>query len=420
MNNNKLVSRQIGRCLVVTAVSLVFMDNSVAAHKHKRKPSHSTQALLQEVKQRDALIKNLLLRVEALENSRNPLSAPHHPQQEQLATNTTLPPQQAAPAATQTQADKTNSSPKPKAAAEAPGQFSVDEQAAQRALERTLAKSGALLVPTWSLDTDLNFDFAHSERQIARIAKIGNDNITDLAKVRRNTFTPSVAFRLGLPFESQLEFSLPYSFIDQSTIPVIQGQVGERKASGSGLGDIQIGLAKTLLREEQWWPDLIARVSWNTDSGDATDGDVGLGGGVHRVTGSLTALKRQDPLAFSFNARYTKAFTKKDYFPGVNGSYNPGDTLAFSIGAQLAASADTSLSIALDQSFISNTELGSQTIAGSNQNIGLLSIGASSIVSRNLFVNLTVGMGLTDDAADYTAGITLSNRTNLKPYLGLN
>ncbi len=417
MNKNKLLSRWFGRCLIVT-LGLSFMNDSIAAHKNKRKTHLSTQALLLKVKERDAVIKDLLARVEALENNRSGVAVT---QQESLPYDHQSSPPQSQPAKDNTQPDKTDSPPQNKTAeTEAPGQFTVDEQASQRALERTLAKSGVLLLPTWYLDSDLNFTFTHREDQnfIQSKDNQGHDISLASGKSRQNLFDPSIAFRLGLPFDSQLEFTLPYRFIDQSNI--MPSLAGDIKANGSGLGDVQVGLAKTLLKEEQWWPDLIARVSWNTDSGDATDGDVGLGGGLHRVTGSLTALKRQDPLAFSFNARYTKAFTKKDYFPGGNGSYNPGDTLAFSIGAQLAASADTSLLIALDQSFSSNIERGSQTIAGSNQNIGVLLIGASSIVSRNLFVNLTVGMGLTDDAPDYTAGITLSNRTNLKPYLDWN
>jgi hypothetical protein len=421
MNNNKLLSHWFGRCLIITVTAFV-MDDSVAARKNKNRTQVSTRALLQKVKERDAMIKDLLSRVEALENNRSETAVTR---QEPLANNEQSSPAPQQPANADIQPDKSSSQPQAKTGepAEAPGEFKVDLQASQRALERTLAKSGVLLLPTWYLDTDLNFTFTHRENQNFVLSRDSQGHTISLAsgKLRQNIFDPSIGFRLGLPFDSQLEFSLPYRFINQSKI--MPSLAVDDKANGSGLGDVQIGLAKTLLQEDKWWPDLIARVRWNTDSGEASDGNVRLGGGIHSITGSLSMLKRQDPLAFFLNASYTKSFTKKDYFTGANGltsSYNPGDTLDFSFGAQLAASADTSLSFSLDQFFVSNQQQGSQTIAGSNQNIAMLSVGASSIISRNFFINLSVGMGLTSDAPDYTAGITISNRTNLKPYLSSN
>lgn len=284
-----------------------------------------------------------------------------------------------------------------------------------------MAKTGVLLLPSGYLDTDLNFTFTHREDQ--NLVGFNTQNNSTIAvvgagKLRRNLFAPSLAFRLGLPFETQLEFSLPYRFINQSIIAPPQDI--DLKANGSGIGDVRVGLAKTLLQEDQWWPDLIARVTWNTGSGSKRTGDILLGGGIQSITGEFSALKRQDPLAFFLTADYTKSFTKNDYFSGANGltsSYNPGDNVGISFGTQLAASADTSLSFALQQLFINNAALDSKTIAGSDRSIGLLSIGASSIISRNFFVNLSVGIGLTNDAPDYTTGITISNRTDLKPYL---
>lgn len=409
----------------MTSIGVLSMDDSLAAAKHKHHAQPSTKELLLKVKERDDMIKDLLLRVEALENKRNGVVVAQPASS--VDANPSSPPASLPPAEeVATQAPQTNSAPQTQSAKpDAPGQFSVDVQASQRALERTLAKSGALLLPSGYLDTDINFAFSHSETPSLITVSSGQADAGETVgrgqqsvfsgRARQNIFDPSVAFRLGLPFDSQLELNLPYRFVDHSTVAA--GQNLNIKANNSALGDIQVGLAKTLLKEEKWWPDVVARVRWNTGSGEAA-----LGGGVNSITGSLSLLKRQDPLAFFLNGSYTKSFTQKNYFAGANGlmtSYNPGDTLGFSFGAQLAASSDTSLSFSLDQLFVSNVQQGFDTIAGSNRNVGILSIGASSIISRNFFVNLSVGVGLTNDAPDYTAGITLSNRTNLRPYLGL-
>jgi hypothetical protein len=45
--------------------------------------------------------------------------------------------------------------------------------------------------------------------------------------------------------------------------------------------------------------------------------------------------------------------------------------------------------------------------------IGTLNFGASSIIGRGKFLDLTVGMGLTDGAPDYSVGISLAVRFDI-------
>ena len=80
-------------------------------------------------------------------------------------------------------------------------------------------------------------------------------------EVRRNEFVTGQTLRVGLPFDSQVEFDLPYRYVDQSvSTPVAFGQRRFEDGSGHGLGDLRVGVAKTLLRENGgWWPDLVAR-----------------------------------------------------------------------------------------------------------------------------------------------------------------
>ncbi|MEE9354451.1 MAG: hypothetical protein V3U75_02575 [Methylococcaceae bacterium] len=381
-------------------------------------PTTRQKELQLQIKQRDVLIKDLLKRVEALENKE--IIKQDQPPQSQASTKKK-------PKTTSTTKTKTSAAPKDTSKKPAPGQFEIDEQAAQRALERTLAISGALLLPAGYIDTDVNFTYSRFERQ--EVATKSDD--IRLVKINQDIFQPSLSFRLGLPFESQLEMSLPYQFKNQSDS--VEGNFEEKK-SGSGLGDLSVGIAKTLLHQSGWIPDLIALIRWDSDSGVERDGDVSLNGGIHQLSGSLTALIRQDPLAFFLGANYGSSFEENDGF-------KPGNTLGFTVGAQLAASSSTSLSFALSQSFISrskaafedriihldNDENGQPQDPvikpthphGSSQTISILSIGATSRITRNTFVNLNAGMGLTDDAPDYTVGITISTRNNLGAYLGL-
>ena len=64
-----------------------------------------------------------------------------------------------------------------------------------------------------------------------------------------------------------------------------------------------------MLHEHNWWPDLIGRVTWDTDSGETSD-DGFFGRGFNELQGSLTMTKRQDPLVFIGSASYGTTFEK--------------------------------------------------------------------------------------------------------------
>jgi Putative MetA-pathway of phenol degradation len=229
-------------------------------------------------------------------------------------------------------------------------------------------------------------------------------------EVRRNEFLSGQTLRVGLPFDSQLELSLPYRYVQQSvTTPVGFGQREHEDGSGHGLGDLRVGLAKTLLRENGgWWPDLVARVNWDADTGQTTDNDVVLGGGFNELSGSLSAIKRQDPLAFVGSVSYEKAFE--------NNNVEPGDELGFSIGTFLAASPSTSLRLALAQSFIDNSRIDGEGINGSDGVAATATFGASVILGRGVLLDVAADIGLTDDAPDYAVRTSLPIRFNLPVY----
>jgi hypothetical protein len=168
-------------------------------------------------------------------------------------------------------------------------------------------------------------------------------------------------------------------------------------------------LAKTLLQEGGgWWPDLIGRVTWDADTGKTKDSGVFLGGGFNELSGSLSAVKRQDPLAFVGSVSYAKIFKNNDI--------EPGDELAFSIGTVLAASPETSLSFFFNQTFADDTKVDGNKINGSDQVAGTLSIGAATILGRNVLLSVTGDIGLTDDAPDYAIGASLPIRFDLPVY----
>ena len=287
--------------------------------------------------------------------------------------------------------------------AAAPGTVAVDKLAAERALERTLTAAGVLLLGPKQFDVEPYLAYARRESRLPSLVADGDAIGVRTLAVRRNEFDLGLRVRAGLPFDSQFELDIPYRWVDQSAVaPIGFRDFDAQDDTGSSLGDIKVGVAKTLLRENGWLPDLVGRVTWDTATGDLEDGGVPLGIGFNELRFGLTALKRQDPLAFTAALSYTTTFEKDDL--------KPGDKFGLVLGVSLAASPDTSLSMALVQSFSRELEINGERVAGSNQVDSILALGASSIIGRRTMLSVTAGIGLTKDAPDYTLSVSLPMR----------
>jgi hypothetical protein len=296
------------------------------------------------------------------------------------------------------------SAPAPVSRPSAPGQVTATEEEAERALERTLTAEGALLLPYGQVEVEPSFSYTRRHADVSTLATLNGVTVPVNQEVRNNEFQPSMFARVGLPFDAQLEAGLPYDIIEQERVTDVGGVARvARSATGSGNGDFSVGLAKTVLREKNWRPDLIARVTWNTPTGQAQDNGVALGGGFNQIIGQVVALKRQDPLAFVAGASYQKTLNQ------VSG-IEPGDQAEFFLGTFLATSPNTSLQISLDQTFTDDVKFKGDKIKDSDQVSSTLNLGISSILARNVLLQLVGSVGLTPDAPDYSVTVSLPIR----------
>jgi hypothetical protein len=288
-----------------------------------------------------------------------------------------------------------------------PGQFEVDEDEIDRALERTLVRTGALLLPPGQAEFEPSFSYARRETDAPTFFFENGTTFVGTREVRRNEFDLGQELRLGLPFNSQLELAFSYRYVDQSTVMKVgMGERAEDSANGHGPGDLTIGFAKTLLRESGgWWPDVVGRISWDTGIGETADGPVVLGGGFNELRGLLSATKRQDPLAFIGSLSYETSFE--------NDHVDPGDEIGLALGAVLAASPETSLRAVFGQTFSQETEFDGESIDGSDRVVGTLTLGASSILGPGILLDIAGDIGLTDDGVDYALRAALPIRFDL-------
>jgi hypothetical protein len=365
----------------------------------------TTEQFQKQILQRDAIIRSLVRRVEKLERqvgtgasaSASPAAAATRSAarsrpgaQPPPPTVTALETQEPAPAPVRPNTPPASSTGATQQAADtnppAPGQFEVSEQAAERALDRTLVATGNLLVPKGFAEVQPLLSY--TRREIPTQV---------LFNLNRNEFNWALDMRFGLPWESQFEIALPYNLVQQQVtdlrmVPPQQEQASNRW--GNSFGDLTVGLAKTFVHESGWIPDLLGRVSYEIPTGPDNSNQVPLPSRRNNLAFSLTATKRQDPLVFVATGGYTKVFE--------TGGIDLGDQYNFLTGAFLATSPETSLRAVLQENFIRSIRFHDVTIRGSDTVQSILTFGASSILGRGVLVDLQVGIGLTTFAPKYT------------------
>jgi hypothetical protein len=377
----------------------------------------TVEDLQKQLRQRDALIQSLVRRVEKLERQMSrgapaPGGAPATVQPAvarsragspaATATEVALHPEQPATAPMTAQAEPAPEQPPPPAppppagppaaAPPAPGQFEVSEEAAERALERTLVATGNLVIPEGFAEVQPVFSYVRNEAPTLV-----------LFNVAQNQFTPILGFRIGLPWESQIDMAVPWNYVEQeqTNITVAPARIVSDRW-GSSIGDVTVGATKTFLHESGWIPGLLGRVAYEIPTGPLSSNMVPLPSGRSQLSFSLTALKRQDPLVFVGTGGYTKSFQ--------NNQVKPGDSKFFSAGAFLATSPETTLRGVLSQSFSKDFTIRDVTIPGSNSVQSVLTFGASSILGRGILVDLQVGFGLTNTSPKYQVVLSSTYR----------
>jgi hypothetical protein len=279
--------------------------------------------------------------------------------------------------------------------AQSPGAVVVEEGAAERALERSLTRAGVLLLPTGVLEIEPGIIYSRREDTSPGFVTSDNQILPSETELNAMSLTADLALRLGLPWDSQLEVGLPYRWREVESVTNI-GFVptDSTKRSDNGFGDLRVGFAKTLLREGLWRPDIVGRFTWDTDSGET--------GGFEEFRTSLSALKRQDPLTFVGGLSYE--YTSRD------GEIKPGAATSVNFGSYIALSSETSLNFIFSATHQNETEQSGREIDGSGRDFGTLVIGGSTLLAPGTLFHFSVGVGLTDDAEDFTVSMSLPIR----------
>jgi hypothetical protein len=420
--------RILGSAVAVIGGLLLVGATAEAKSDPPASEANTFKELQKSLKKRDALIHDLLRRVESLERQapgRRPVSGKtanpggNEAAPLPVASDGNKPPQPAqqppprqgvaAPSAPST-GRQVSQAPAPQAQAQAPeaapGQFAVSPEAAERALERALVQTGALLLPPGTVEVvpSLTYQFQQISRP-SQIALSTSGTVLVTEDVLRSTSLQAGGLaRVGLPWDAQVEVGAPYAYKNLTTASRALGAgLSEQSTDAVGFGDPVLTLTKQLMKESEWWPSLFASGTWNADLGQGEKG-IPLGAGFHEFAAGLVATKRQDPLVFTAGFSYLTALE--------HNLATPGDQFTPSVGMLLAVSPETSLRAAQQLTFANKLKFNGRLIPGSQQISGVFTFGVLSILAPGLVVDLSAAVGETPDAPNLTIRLGLPIRLN--------
>jgi hypothetical protein len=103
---------------------------------------------------------------------------------------------------------------------------------------------------------------------------------------------------------------------------------------------------------------------------------------------------------------YGYNFSRQEPF----GRVHPGNVVDWQIGALLAVSPETSLSLGFDQQFQGHTAVDGAPIAGSNGVAAVVQVGIDQVLTPKVLMEINLGIGLNHLAPDYQLSLTFPVR----------
>jgi hypothetical protein len=274
------------------------------------------------------------------------------------------------------------------------------------ALNRVLVEKGGLLLRPWSVELQPEVSYSYKGSNGLLIVDDNGRRTAVAHDVDLNRLETALIGRLGLPWQSQAELKVPYVYAQEDSSSGAQTD----SRSQSGLGDVELALTRQFVRESGWLPDLLVEGRWKTSTGkDAFDGGgdtLPLGTGFNGLGARVTAVKTVEPLVLLGTAGYTVNLEgNREGF-----EIDPGDQWLGSVGAVLAAGPGVSLRGGFSVGFSDEATVDGDRVAGSDRVDGRLNFGVGATLTDKVLLDLGFGVGVTDDAPDFTTRAGLAYR----------
>lgn len=263
-------------------------------------------------------------------------------------------------------------------------------------LRQVLLRSSSVTVSPGAWQWDASLDY--TRLQLAR---------SDGGKSTLRNGTLDNNLRLGVTERLQVFGGLPLAYAVRETTDA----TGFHEESVTGIGDASVGLSAVIAPEGASFPGTVFTLAAVFPTGESPyDGDqlygAFTGSGHTRVRGEVDFVRSSDPVVLYWGVGY-------EYFDSASGwdhEIEPGGAIHYRFGLGFTVNRDTSLLAEMLGAYQFESSVDGETADGSQSEPVAMKAGVTARLSRDLYVEPAVIFGITDDAPDLTAGLTLISR----------
>ncbi|MEX1205007.1 MAG: transporter, partial [Dongiaceae bacterium] len=284
--------------------------------------------------------------------------------------------------------------------------------------ELLLVEAGGVLLPPGTLQIEPSVEYTHiSSNRVAisgftifEAIVIGTIRVDE---IRRDIVTGALSARYGLLDRVQIEARAPGVWREDDEIFGLGTAAQEEiTINGFGIGDPEVSAAWQPIIGDGWVPDVILRTrarfpfgesafeipTTTTEEGRRVLKRAPTGSGFYGVGPGTTFVWRVDPVVFFTGASYTFNL-ERSFNESV---IDPGDTLEFFAGLNIAISEQVALNLSFVDQITQETSQDGEGIAGTDANDGRVTLGASVGLTDNISLLASAGIGLTEQSPDFT------------------
>ncbi|MCG9097080.1 DNA-binding protein [Laribacter hongkongensis] len=284
------------------------------------------------------------------------------------------------------------------------------------------------------LEPSLQYSYSSSDR----VALLGYTiipaitiGLIDVRRVNRSSWIGSIAGRYGITNRLEVEGRLPYVWQSENSLQraLATGSSNDQifNTSGKGIGDAEVALRYQFNQPVDGGPYYIGnlRVKSNTGKGPFDvnyvtqdnfqyQTELPTGSGFWGYQFGASAILPSDPAVFFGTLSYTwnqKASVNKVQCVKVDanssmpcqatliGTVDPGDVVEVNFGMGVAINDRSSFSIAYDHNYIGKSKVNGVTpVDAYAVQVGMLQLGYAYRLTKSSAVNLTLGIGTTQDS----------------------
>ncbi len=290
-----------------------------------------------------------------------------------------------------------------------------DEQKLGEAPEDTslrFLRQQTVLLKPGEMQFDVSLQYLNDKVDFVGVQQVnGLIQIAEAERRQRLLMVP-LQLRVGIFEYTQAFVNVPFGWSNSES--AFLGQ--DSATSTGGIGDVSAGILKQLVVGNEFYPDVLASISFSAPTGESnfltalTTPGSNLGEGFWSLTSAITFIQNYDPLVLFYGGGYRQRFQEK--FNGTT-KVKPGSQFIYRFGVGFAVNPNVTLSATFNGSFIGEYEVNGTNVGGSTQEPMQVRLAAtinkrkvSKTHSSVKLVEPFVTFGLNDDAIDTIIGAT--------------